>query len=86
MRPTELRVVRDLTHLCRVVSSLQLRDVDDQAGHGCRCDEGSVGEVLELLAVYRRALELLALPMLSSSAGAEKCAVKVGGNDFVVVV
>ncbi len=75
----------DDTSLGGIVRSLQLRDVDNMPAHRRRRDEAAVGEVLELVAIGIGALELLAAPDLAGRASAEEGAVKVGGDDLVVV-
>lgn len=65
-----------------VIHSLQLRDVDDAAAHGCRRDEASGDEVLQRLAVNRRALLLLAAEMSAGALGTPHDAVHVDGHDI----
>lgn len=64
-----------------VIHSLQLRNVDDAAAHGCRRDEASSNEILQRLAVNRRALLLLAAEMSTSALGTPHDAVHVDGHD-----
>lgn len=64
-----------------VVHSLQLRNVDDAAAHGCRRDEASGDEVLQRLAVNRRALLLLAAEVGAGALGTPHDAVHVDGHD-----
>ena len=76
----------DDARLGRVVRRLQLRDVDDVAGHAGSGDEASVREALQLVAVEVGALLLLAAPVRGAGARAVEDAVQIGGHDLAVVV
>lgn len=62
----------DDPRLGRIVCRLQLRDIDDMTTHAGRRHEGSIGVVLQLLAMDVGALLLLAPPVSTGRTGAVK--------------
>lgn len=71
--------------LCRIISCLKLRDIDNMTAHARGGDEASVRESSKRLSVQGRALLLLPPPMLASILCAKEGAVKISSNDFAVV-
>lgn len=67
----------DDTRFSGVVSSLQLRNVDNMARHGRSGNETAASIVLELLAVQVSALLTLASPNITASASAVENAIKI---------
>jgi hypothetical protein len=67
-----------------IIGGLELRSVDNVAGHGSCSHERAIGEVLKFLAVDVGPLELLALPMFGYSTSREESAVEVRGDDLGV--
>lgn len=70
----------------RVISRLQLRDIDNLAAHAGGGDEASIGEALQLVAIEVGAFLLLTTPVGSARARAVEGAVQVGGHDLAIVV
>lgn len=73
------------TSLSSIVRRLELRDIDNMSAHARRSNKASIRVVLELLAVDRGALGLLAAPVLTSRARRVEGSVQIGSDHLLVV-
>ena len=69
-----------------IISSLELRNVDNMPAHTRCSDKGTIRIILQLPARHRRHLLLLTSPMGGGRTGAIEGAVEVGRDDLAVVI
>jgi len=75
----------DNTSLRSIIRSLELRNIHNMSAHARRRHKTAIGIPLQRPSVERRALGLLAPPVLSSSAGAVEGSVQVSAHHLRVV-
>ena len=70
----------------RIISCLQLRNVDDMSTHTRSGNKAAVCETLKFVAVNVGTLLLLASPVSTSGFGTVECAVQIGSDNLTVVI
>jgi hypothetical protein len=75
------------SRLSSIISSLQLRDIDNMPAHTGSCNKAPLPEWrLQLLPINRSLLLLLPSPVYAGNPSRIKCAIQIRGNHFPVVI